>query len=157
MLCKQKLKQFEDLAIVMTRAQECGVLPIRRRHRSREFESRLRRERAKHVRASKRWSPKEARAALVKDKGTAFHKARVSREAALKNKRRKESEDTQMHRAALAAYAEHVRMELQDTNRPFPFRDTWPRPDAWLGPSERTRLSVGSGGASSHAAASPSG
>ena len=157
MLCKQKLKHFEDLAIVMTRAQECGVLPIRRRHRSREFESRLRRERAKHVRASKLWSPKEARAALVKEKGTAFHKARVSREAALKNKRRKESEDTQRHRAALAAYAERVRMELQDTNRPFPFRDTWPRPDAGLGPTDRTRLSVGSGGASSPAAASPSG
>ena len=48
-------------------------------------------------------------------------------------------------------------MELQDTNRPFPFRDTWPRPDAGLGPTERTRLSVGSGGASSPAAASPSG
>ena len=92
-----------------------------------------------------------------KENGTAFHKARVSREAALKNKRRKESEDTQRHRAALAAYAERVRMELQDTNRPFPFRDTWPRPDAGLGPTERTRLSVGSGGASSPAAASPSG
>ena len=75
MVCKQTLKHFEDLAIVMTRAQECGVLPIRRRHRSREFDSRLRRKHAKHVRASKLWSPKEARAALVKEKGTAFHKA----------------------------------------------------------------------------------
>jgi hypothetical protein len=128
------MQKYSDWANAMTRARDGGTVPIRRRYRLREFENRLRRERAKHVRVSQRWCPKKARAALVKEKGNVFHKARLCREVALNHKRRKESEDIQRHRVALAAYAERVNMEFQDTNSPFPFRDTWPVPAARLRP-----------------------
>ena len=61
----------------MTRARDGGTVLASRRYRLREFENGLRRERAKHVRVGQRWCPKKARAALVKEKGTAFHKARL--------------------------------------------------------------------------------